>query len=223
MRRAAPSAPGPAPAPASRRSRWPIAILAGLAVVILAVGMFWFGRASVVGTVPDSESADAGFLRDMQTHHAQAVELALLIRDRSDDPEIRIIAADIATAQSQQSGVMYGWLQQWELDQYGTPMAWMRTAVEHAGHAPVETTPASMPGMATPAQIAELTSASGIEAERLFLELMIAHHQGGIEMAEAAERLASQPLVRDLAAQIVEVQTTEIATMQALLAERGGA
>lgn len=205
--------------PTSRRPRWPIAVVAGLAVVALAVGMFWFGRASVVGTVPDSTSADAGFLRDMQTHHAQAVEMAMLVRDRSADPAIRTIAYDIALAQSQQAGVMYGWLEQWGLDQYGTPMAWMHDADAHAGHAAPDVA-APMPGMATPDQLAGLEGASGADADRAFLTLMIAHHEGGIEMAEAAERLAAQPLVRDLAASMIEVQTAEIAAMQDLLDAR---
>ena len=205
----------------TRRSRWPIAILAGLALVLLAVGMFWIGRATVVGTVPDSASADAGFLRDMQTHHAQAVEMAMLIRDRSADPELCAIAYDIATAQSQQSGIMYGWLQQWGLDQYGTPMAWMQGTPghsEHGGGGGEATAP--MPGMATPEQIAELTAATGVEAERIFLTLMIAHHEGGIAMAQAAEELGAQPLVRDLAAKMIAAQTAEIATMQELLDAR---
>lgn len=213
------------PEPAAARSRrGPLAIVAVVAIVLVAVGMFWLGRATVAGTVPTSQSADAGFLRDMQTHHAQAVEMAMLIRDRSTDPELRAIAYDIALAQSQQSGVMYGWLEQWGLDQLGTPMAWMRGLDSHSEHGGGSGGEAvtEMPGVATPAQTAALTAADGVEAERLFLELMIAHHQGGIEMAGAAVALASQPIVRDLADQMIGVQTAEIAAMEELLAERAG-
>jgi len=210
--------------PAVRRSRWPVAVLAVLAVVVALAGMFWIGRASVVGTVPGSTSADAGFLRDMQTHHAQAVEMAMLVRDRTDDPELRAIAYDIATAQAQQSGVMYGWLQQWGLDQYGEPMAWMQGGDGHSGHGATGSgggeADATMPGMATRAQLAALGAADGAEAERLFLELMIAHHRGGVDMAEAAVRLATQPIVRGLAEKMIAVQTAEIDAMQQLLAER---
>ena len=207
-------------APTVRRSRWPVAVVALLGLVILLVGMFWFGRASVVGTVPASTSADAGFLRDMQTHHAQAVEMAMLMRDRTDDPDLRAIAYDIATAQSQQSGVMYGWLQQWGLDQYGIPMVWMQGIDGHDGHATTGTEVQVMAGMATRAQLAELTAADGVDAERIFLQLMIAHHQGGVEMAEAAVQLATQPIVRDLAAKMISVQTVEIEAMEQLLAQR---
>ncbi|HWL03029.1 MAG TPA: DUF305 domain-containing protein, partial [Microbacteriaceae bacterium] len=177
-------------------------------------------RASVVGTVPGATSADAGFLRDMQTHHAQAVEMAMLLRDRTDDPELRAISYDIATAQAQQSGIMYGWLQQWGLDQYGVPMLWMRGSAEHSGHGGAPSVDATMPGMATREQLAALEAADGLEAERLFLELMIAHHEGGIDMAEAAVRLAGQPIVRDFAAKMITVQTAEIETMERMLAER---
>jgi len=208
-------------APAARRSRWPVAVLALLGIVIALAGMFWFGRASVVGSVPVSTSADAGFLRDMQTHHEQAVEMAMLMRERTDDADLRAIAYDIATAQSQQSGIMYGWLQQWGLDQYGVPMLWMQGGDGHPGHAtPADGGGATMPGMATREQLAELEAADGARAERLFLELMIAHHRGGIEMAEAAERLATQPIVRDFAAKTIAVQTAEIDAMERMLAER---
>lgn len=207
--------------PSVRRSRWPVAVVAVLALVIAIAGMFWIGRASVVGTVPGSTSADAGFLRDMQTHHAQAVEMAMLMRDRTDDPDLRAISYDIATAQAQQSGIMYGWLQQWGLDQYGVPMAWMQGSDGHGGHgATTEGGDTAMPGMATREQLAALEAADGPEAERIFLELMIAHHEGGIDMAEAAVRLAAQPIVRDFAAKMITVQTAEIETMERMLAER---
>ncbi|HWK20314.1 MAG TPA: DUF305 domain-containing protein [Microbacteriaceae bacterium] len=209
-------------APAVRRSRWPVAVVGVLAVVIALVAMFWIGRASVVGTVPGSTSADAGFLRDMQTHHQQAVEMAMLMRERTEDADLRAISYDIATAQAQQSGIMYGWLQQWGLDQYGVPMLWMSAADGHDHGAPSGDGggDAVMPGMATREQLTALQAADGHEAERLFLELMIAHHEGGIEMAEAAVRLATQPIVRDFAAKMITVQSAEIDTMSRMLAER---
>jgi uncharacterized protein (DUF305 family) len=77
-----------------------------------------------------------------------------------------------------------------------------------------------MPGLATPEQIAELWSLTGVEAERLFLTLMIAHHKGGIEMAEALLERSDYPSVTALAQGVVTVQTTEISVMEAMLAER---
>lgn len=75
-------------------------------------------------------------------------------------------------------------------------------------------------GMASPAQIRALEQASGVGAERLFLQLMISHHQGGVKMAQAALRLAKQPEVRTLAQAIDTAQQAEIRQLQQLLAER---
>jgi uncharacterized protein (DUF305 family) len=77
-----------------------------------------------------------------------------------------------------------------------------------------------MPGLATAAQIEELRTLRGVDAERRFLELMIAHHEGAVEMADAALARASNDDVVRLAQSIVDSQTSEIALMQDLLADR---
>jgi uncharacterized protein (DUF305 family) len=76
-----------------------------------------------------------------------------------------------------------------------------------------------MPGMATPAQLAELASADGVRAERLFLTLMIAHHRGGVLMADAVLTTTEQPQVRRLATAIASSQRAEIEQMTQLLAK----
>ena len=160
--------------------------------------------------------ADAGFARDMQTHHHQAVEMAFLVRDRSEDPEVRTLAFDIITSQQQQAGQMYGWLVQWDLPQTGPrqPMAWV--GGDHGGHG----ADGPMPGMATDEQLDELRSAQGVEAERIFLQLMIDHHRGGVEMARAALADARTDEVLTLAGAIERAQATEIELMESMLAER---
>ena len=169
-------------------------------------------------SAPTDFGADAGFARDMQTHHAQAVEMAFLVRDRTDDEDLRTVAYDIITSQQQQAGQMYGWLVQWGLPQTGSrpPMAWVdgEHAAAHAGPDGV------MPGMATPAQLAELEAATGVEAERIFLRLMIAHHTGGVAMAEAAVADARTPEVRTLAGAIAAAQSSEIRLLQQMLDDR---
>jgi uncharacterized protein (DUF305 family) len=192
-------------------------VLAALAALVIGVlGTVWVVQ--VRSSPPSDFGADAGFARDMQTHHAQAVEMAFLVRDRSDDEELRTVAYDIITSQQQQAGQMYGWLVQWGLDQTGSrpPMAWVggEHAAAHAGP------DGTMPGMATPAQLAELKAASGVEAERIFLRLMIAHHTGGVAMAQAARDDARTPEVRTLAGAIAAAQTSEIPLLQQMLDER---
>lgn len=172
---------------------------------------------------PGDDSVDAGFLRDMQVHHAQAVEMSVLVRDRTDDPRVRQMALDIALGQQQQMGQMYGLLASWDLSQQPAPgeqMAWMADHEGHDGHDMTMGSDGLMPGMATDAQVDELRAASGEEAERIWLALMITHHEAGVEMAEAGEELAGDSQVRRLAASMAMAQTAETATMQEMLAAR---
>lgn len=208
---------GDAPSPVRQSPGWGRLLLTALASLLVGVlGTVWVLQAR--SSAPTDFGADAGFARDMQTHHAQAVQMGFLVRDRTDDEEVRTVAYDIITSQQQQAGQMYGWLVQWGLDQTGSrpPMAWV--GGEHAAaHANADGT---MPGMATPAQLAELEAASGVEAERVFLRLMIAHHSGGVAMARAAVADARTPEVRTLAEAIAASQTSEIQLLQQMLDAR---
>lgn len=225
----------------SRRRPLPQRLLALAATVILiaaaGVAAWWLGERL---SPPTTSSAEAGFARDMQVHHQQAVELALLIRDRTDDPAIRTFAYDVATTQSQQAGQLYGWLSLWGLPQAppgGKRMTWMQIppidgASAGMGHdAPSgasSTTPVpsaaagEMPGSVSQADLDRLRRSSGVEAERTFLELLIAHHQGGVQMAEAVLARTRVPVVTTFARAIVTAQTSEMEYMRALLEERNG-
>jgi uncharacterized protein (DUF305 family) len=89
---------------------------------------------------PGNDSAEAGFARDMIVHHAQAVQMAEIIRDKTNSDDMRLLAADISLTQQAQVGIMQGWLEVWGLPITGEEpaMAWM-------GH-PID---GLMPGMAT--------------------------------------------------------------------------
>jgi uncharacterized protein (DUF305 family) len=227
--------PGATGRPA-RGTRIAALVAAGVALVVVAVVAFSIGRLSSLGDpTPGDRSADAGFSRDMQVHHLQGVEMAMIIRGISDADDMQHLSYDIATTQAQQAGQMYGWLEEWGLSQYDPdPMAWMAAEGGHghggdAGEADATagaggsmlTADGLMPGMATPAQLDELRAASGVEAERLFLELMIAHHRGAVEMAEAALELADSDVVLRLADAVVKSQESEISLMERMLADRG--
>jgi uncharacterized protein (DUF305 family) len=203
-------------------------VAASVALIVVAIVAFSIGRLSTLADpTPGNTSAEAGFARDMQVHHEQGVELAMIVRDATGDPGIRLLAYDIATTQAQQAGQLYGWLNTWGLSQAGSEpsMTWMtRPATGDAGHddhAATHAPGAPMPGLATPAQVEALRALTGVDAERRFLELMIAHHQGAIEMADAALARASNDTVVRFAGSIVESQTAEIDLMTELLAERG--
>ena len=200
-----------------RFSTFRLVAVALVTALVAVLGALWIVQSR--SSAPAEWSADAGFARDMQTHHAQAVEMAFLARDRSSDPELRTVAYDIITSQQQQAGQMYGWLVQWGLPQTGSrpPMAWV--GEEHAeAHSSADGT---MPGLATKEQLDELRDATGVEAERLFLALMIAHHEGGVAMAEAALAEARTPEVKTLAGAIASAQASEIELLQRMLADRG--
>ena len=223
--------------PPSRAGRIAVLVAAGLAIVVVAVVAFSLGRLSTLAEpTPGERSAEAGFARDMQVHHLQGVELAMIVRDRTDDPDVRRLAYDIATTQSQQAGQMYGWLEEWDLSQAGSEpsMTWMTlppldgTGGHDSGHATdgaqvaasVHQPGAPMPGLATPEQVAALEATTGVDSERRFLELMITHHRGAVEMADAVLDRAESRVVLRLAQSIVDSQAAEIDLMEQMLAER---
>jgi uncharacterized protein (DUF305 family) len=183
----------------------PLALLAALTVAAV-FAVYLSARP------PGDNSVEAGFARDMSVHHAQAVEMAEIVRDKTESDEIRILATDIALTQQAQIGQMRGWLDVWGLAPTGSEpaMAWM-------GH-PTE---GRMPGMATPEEINRLRQASPGEADRLFLRLMIPHHRAAIPMAESALEETREPVVEDLARSIAAAQSGEIKVMEDLLRKRG--
>lgn len=204
-----------------RSGRLGVAILAVLAVALL-------GAAFAAGTQlgrdrpPESTSVEAGFARDMQVHHAQAVEMSLIVRDRSDDPQIRGLAYDIATSQQQQMGQMAAWLQLWDLPAVGAQkqMAWMPGAQDGKGMS-MSMSDGRMPGMASPEELQRLRESDGRAAEVLFLQLMIRHHEAGAAMADVARQRTDVPVVRDLTSSIVTSQRNEMRVMGRLLTARG--
>ncbi len=212
----------------TQRKRGPLALGAAIVAiaVALAVGLFVgssLGGDDATAATPATDSVDAGFARDMQAHHAQAVEMSILVRDATDDPEVRTLAFDILTTQQQQIGQMYAWLDLWGLDQRTTepPMAWMPADSMGEDHDMSHMQGAqSMPGMASDADMERLATLTGVEAEKLYLELMIPHHQGGVSMAEVAAEEAETPQVRRLAQGMAEAQTAEIEYLQELLEAR---
>ncbi|MEV4010737.1 DUF305 domain-containing protein [Nonomuraea angiospora] len=82
-----------------------------LPAAALAFALAAFGLGLLWPRPPADASVEAGFARDMQAHHAQAVQMTLIVRDRISDREVRTLAYDIATTQQQQIGQMYAWLQ----------------------------------------------------------------------------------------------------------------
>lgn len=184
-----------------------VALLVAI-VVLAAIGGYVVRSLQTPGT----DSVDVGFARDMSEHHRQAVEMSRLLYDRTDDEIMRSLAYDIMITQQGQIGIMAGYLNAWghPITGLGPRMTWMGMSVEGL-----------MPGMATREQMATLAAADDVEAEIIFLQLMIPHHVSGVEMAHVAAEDAHTVIVRNLARGMAEAQDSEIRYMQELLEERG--
>jgi uncharacterized protein (DUF305 family) len=200
-----------------------VTVVALVSALTLLVGL---GAGLLLGrpSYPGDTSVDAGFARDMSTHHGQGVDMAMTIYPATSDPQLRSVAVDIGLTQQGQIGMMHTWLDTWGLSQTGSrpQMAWM-AGHDHGGSAAPHTLGPDglMPGMATPEQLQRLRQATGKAKEILFLQLMIRHHEAGIVMAEVAVERASRPEVRDLAQKIINGQQGEIRVLTDFLRKRG--
>ncbi|MGY1582669.1 DUF305 domain-containing protein [Streptomyces sp. MN13] len=196
-------------------------IAGAAAAALVAAGAITYAVASDGGSgvePPAADSADAGFARDMAVHHQQAVEMSYIVRDRTEDEEVRRLAYDVAQTQANQRGMLLGWLDLWRLPKVSAdpPMSWMGM-----GGAPSKGDGSLMPGMATDEELAKLGELNGKAAEVYFLKLMTEHHRGGIHMAEGCVSACTVDVEKQLAQGMVEAQQSEIDLMADMLAERG--
>jgi uncharacterized protein (DUF305 family) len=159
--------------------------------------------------VPEHTEADVEFMQMMILHHDQAITMTGWVEERTTDRDIRLLAERMRISQEGEMDLMAEWLQQ-----RGTPLR-----DEHAGHGGAH----DMPGMLTDEQLERLEAADGEEFERLFLEYMIQHHQGALEMV--ADLWASdggqEQAIGQFARHVEGDQAIEIGRMQAMLAEMG--
>ena len=177
----------------------------------------------------EHNAADLTFAQSMIVHHEGAIEMADLAPTRAASPEVKELAARIKAAQGPEIEQMQSWLTAW-----GAAMSTSTAAssddemggMDHGGMSGTGTegqmsgtasAGMSMPGMMTDEQMQQLTAASGAAFDKMFLEMMIAHHQGAIEMANTELADGSNPDALALAESIKTSQTAEISEMQQLL------
>lgn len=151
-----------------------------------------------------SAQADAGhnaddvtFAQQMIPHHSQALDMAKLVPSRSTNPKVLDLASRIEKAQDPEIQQMHGWLTTW-----GAGMPGMS---------------GSMPGMMTDADLQKLEAAKGAEFDKMWLDMMIKHHQGAIDMAKT--ELAKGAGAKALAQKIIDAQQAEITEMRGLLTQ----
>ena len=156
---------------------------------------------------------DVSFMQGMIPHHEQALVMAELVSERTNQTALSEIAGRIKASQKDEIEFMQGWL-----SERGESTTDAQRVIQHGDHdqhdQPV------MKGMATPAQIAELTAAKATAFDRLFLQLMIAHHEGAVDMVEDLldqPGSAYDPVLFEFVGDIKNDQRVEIERMHALL------
>jgi uncharacterized protein (DUF305 family) len=151
---------------------------------------------------------DAQFMKDMIPHHNQAMQMAELVADRTNLPELNDVAGRINASQEDEISFMQQWLRE-----RGEPVP------EPTAHDAMHTSH-KMAGMASPEEMAELATLDGTDFDRLFLALMITHHEGAVKMVEELLELpgsAYDPVLFQFTDDVTNDQTTEIERMNAIL------
>lgn len=188
----------------------PVNVVALVVAALLAGGIVGWAIARSSQDVAD-DRVSVGFLHDMRVHHEQAVGMSLIYLDRPDtEPGLRTVARTIVMGQSIDIGRMIQLLRdagQPEVSPSDDAMAWMGMAMS----------PTDMPGLASEADLDELAAAEGEAADQLFARLMIAHHQGGVEMATYAAEHAGSDEVAAMAASMASAQRSEVAEIEGLV------
>ncbi|GAA4626807.1 DUF305 domain-containing protein [Cellulomonas oligotrophica] len=199
---------------------------ATVAAAALALGLAACSNGTEAGTSPTGQEtsataessteetahndADTTFAQMMIVHHEGAIEMAQLAAEKAATPEVQDLGERIAAAQGPEIEMMAGWLESWGEEPVADAMDGME-GMDHGGM--------DMEGMNQEEVMSELSSLSGTEFDTRFLELMIDHHRGAIEMAETEQADGENPDALELAQKIVDDQTAEIAKMETLLTQ----
>lgn len=167
---------------------------------------------------------DVGFAQSMSRHHQQAIAMAKFMLDGR-PTRLALMAQTIADTQIAELGQMYGWLRLWN-QPFMPPargMDWMLLGREPPDAElsqyllDCRRSPTGMTGLATPEELNRLRQLEGLERDRHFLRLMLAHHRGAVPMARFAADNARVPALRELAARVVMDQSREIDLLQRTL------
>ncbi len=198
----------------------------GLTLVVAGCGSGSGSRAEHGGATPvgsaasatlAGQAADVAFAQLMIPHHRQAVEMAELALRHASSAQVKELATQIKSAQDPEITQMTQWLQEW-----GAPTAIPgsdASGMPGMDHSGMDMGGVDAAGMMTAEEMAGLAKARGAEFDRMWSQMMIAHHQGAIAMAQQVLDTTSDPKVAALARAVVTGQTAEIDTMRKLLAQ----
>ncbi len=183
------------------------AALLGLVMVTVTTGC---SSSGAEGDGKDFNDADVTFATEMMQHHAQALQMVDLTLGRDLDPEVASLAEEIRAAQTPEIEKMVDWLEDWD-----KPIP--ETVRDHANAHGDGSASTELPGMMSHEEIEGLEAAKGEQFQQMWLEMMIEHHQGAVDMAEAEQESGEFSAAVAMAEDIESSQTQEIETMRGLL------
>ncbi len=192
------------------------ALVAGIVLVACGNNATTPGTAESAPT--DHNTADVSFAQNMIPHHRQAIQMADLAATRASDPRVKELATRIRAAQDPEITTMTGWLKAWGEPTAATGSDAMGHGPMSMGHGPADTDGAS-PGTGTMpgADMTGLTGIRGTAFDRMFLRMMIEHHEGAVSMAGTEIREGMYGPAREMAQNIQTGQTAEIQAMNTML------
>ncbi len=169
----------------------------------------------IVGEPAAFNAADTAFATDMIPHHQQAVDMSALVPERSTNPEVIALAQQISAAQEPEINTLKVFLVQWKGgsdDENGNPTSTM-PGMDHSGHG------GGMSGMVDEATMTQLKALKGAEFDKLWLQSMISHHEGAIEMSETELSSGTNADAKQLAQNIIDGQQAELTQMHKMLGD----
>lgn len=176
---------------------------------------------AVSGSAGSGSAGDIAFAQLMIPHHQQALDMAVLAETRAASPQVKALAAQIEAAQDPEIAQMSDWLTSWGAPE-SMPGADGAEDLAVAGHSGHDMGGMTSGGMMAAEEMDALAKATGADFDTMWLEMMIAHHQGAITMAQQVRGTTQDPDVQALAGAVIAGQSAEIDTMQQLLADSAG-
>ena len=184
-----------------------LALVAVLALSACGSASSGPGSTGSSSSAADFNDADVTFVQSMIPHHTQAVTMAKMAASHASSPAVKELATKIEAAQGPEIDTMTGWLKAWGKEATGGSGG--MDGMDHGS--------GSMPGMMDDDQMKSLDSADGASFDQMFLTMMMAHHQGAIEMAKTEQTAGKNADAIALAKKIEVDQTAELAQMKDIL------
>ncbi len=176
-------------------------------VVLVALTLVGCSSSSAVDENASWNKADQKFVQEMIPHHEQAVVMSAMVGDVEVSPETAALASGITDAQATEIKLMQSFLDEWSVK-----------SDPHAGHM---MSGDESHGMMTDEELSELKNSLGVDFEKMWLTMMLAHHNGAVKMAETVLADGKDSRVKTLAENIINTQQKEIETINSLLANLG--